>query len=124
MPKQLLTGTLEEQCEFLYSLAREKMAQGNFTGAVYALQEIAKHAPNYKDVQALLSEAKEQKALQRRLLLGGLLGAMIFVGIGTYSSIRNDFLLIGLALLGLIVGYGVANYLNSFRRRHMPGTRI
>lgn len=116
MPKQMLTGTLEEQCEFLYSLAQEKMAQGNFTGAIYALQEVAKHAPNYKDVQGLLTEAKERKASQRRLLLSGILGAIVFVGIGTYANLRNDFLLIGLALLGLIVGYGVANYLNSFRR--------
>jgi hypothetical protein len=117
MSKQLLIGTLEEQCEFLYSLAQEKLAQGYVTGAVYALQEIAKHVPNYKDVQALLAEAKERKALQRRLLLGGFLGAVVFVGIGTYSSIRNDFLLIGLALLGLVIGYGIANYLNSFRQR-------
>lgn len=117
MAKQLLEGTLEEQCEFLYSLAQEKMAQGNFTGAVYALQEVTKHAPNYKGVQALLAEAKARKASQRRLLLGGILGAIVFVGIGTYSNIRNDFLLIGLALLGLVVGYGIANFLNSFRQQ-------
>ncbi|HMN31708.1 MAG TPA: hypothetical protein PKE45_26400, partial [Caldilineaceae bacterium] len=54
MPKQLLTGTLEEQCEFLYTMAVEKMAQGNYTGAVHALKEVVKHAPDFRDAQALL----------------------------------------------------------------------
>ena len=37
MPKQKLTGTLDEQCEFLYGLAITKMAEGNYTGAKHAL---------------------------------------------------------------------------------------
>lgn len=62
MPKQTLTGTLEEQCEFLYQLAQEKMAQGNYTGAVHALQEVTKHAPTFRDAAALLREAKQKKS--------------------------------------------------------------
>ena len=38
--KQTLIGTLDEQCEFLYDLALEKMDQGNYTGAAHALKEI------------------------------------------------------------------------------------
>jgi hypothetical protein len=116
MPKQVLTGTLDEQCAFLYTLAQEKMTQGNFTGAVHALQEIAKHAPHFRDVQTLLAEAQWRKAQQRRLLIAGLLGAIVFVGIGSTLRLSNDLLLILLAVVGAVVGYGVGNYLESFRQ--------
>ena len=74
MAKQVLAGTLEDQCEFLYILAQEKMAQGNFTGATYALKEIVKHKPDYRDAATLLAEAKRQKSKQSGLLLSGFLG--------------------------------------------------
>jgi hypothetical protein len=115
MPKQLLAGTLEEQCEFLYNLAQEKMAQGNFTGAEYALAEVVKHAPDFRDAQALLAEARARKAAQRRLLIAGILGAILFVGFGTLLELSNDLLLIGLALVGVVVGYGVGNWVESYR---------
>jgi hypothetical protein len=115
MPKQLLTGTLEEQCEFLYTMAQEKLAQGNFTGAVYALQEIVKHAPNFRDAQALLVEAKARKATQRRLLLTALAGALLFVALGTIINLDNDLLFLALAVVGALVGYGVGNWLESRR---------
>jgi hypothetical protein len=108
MPKQVLTGTLDEQCEFLYTLAQEKMNQGNFTGAVHALEEVAKYAPNYKDVGALLADAKQRKAAQRRLLIAGILGAMFFVGLGSFLQLSNDLYFIVLILLGAIVGYAIA----------------
>ena len=54
MPKQLLTGSLEEQCQFLYSLALEKIQQGNYTGAVHALKEIVKYKPDFLDAADLL----------------------------------------------------------------------
>ena len=115
MPKQLLTGTLDEQCEFLYNMAQEKMAQGNFTGAVYALQEVAKFAPDYKNVAELLATARSRKATQRRLVIGGFVGAALFIGIGTIIQVSNDLIFILLALIGLVVGYGVANWLESLR---------
>jgi len=115
MPKQLLTGTLEEQCDFLYNLAVEKMAQGNFTGAVHALQEVVTHAPDFRNAQALLAEAKTRKASQSRLLVAGLVGALLFVGIGTVLRIPNDLLFILLALVGALVGYGIGNWLESLR---------
>jgi hypothetical protein len=58
MPKQVLTGTLDEQCEFLYSLAQEKIGQGNYTGAVHVLKEIVKHKPDYRDAVAIAGRNK------------------------------------------------------------------
>jgi len=110
MPKQTLTGTLEEQCEFLYNMAQEKMTQGNFTGAVHTLQEIRKHAPNYRDVTALLAEAKRQKSAQSLLLVAAFLGAALFVGVGTFLKLPNDFLLLLLAVVGAVIGFGVGNF--------------
>lgn len=116
MPKQLLEGTLEEQCEILYNMAQEKMAQGNFTGAVYALNEVVKHLPHYRNAQVLLAEAKMRKAAQRRLLISGIIGAAVFVGLGTLFQLPNDLLFLALAGVGVLVGYGVGNWLESFRR--------
>jgi hypothetical protein len=115
MPKELLTGSLEEQCEFLYQLAQEKMQAGNYTGAIHALQEIVEHAPDYKDSAALLALAKEKKTQQRNLIIFSLLGAVAFVGIGTLMQIRNDLVLLAFAVVGLFVGYGLANFIRSFR---------
>lgn len=116
MPKQQLTGTLDEQCEFLYQLAQQKMAEGNFTGAVHAFQEVAKHKPKYKDVQTLLVQAQQRKASQRMLLLCALGGAALFIAVGTFYQLSNDLLFIGLAIFGSIVGYGVGNVMQSLRR--------
>lgn len=117
MPKQTLSGTLEEQCDFLYNLAQEKMVQGNFTGAVHALKEIVKHNPTYPNAQALLTEAKKRQSEQRFLLLAGFAGAAIGVAIASVLDMPNDLWLFGAAAIGLVVGYGVGNLINSFRRR-------
>ena len=110
MPKQTLTGTLDEQCEFLYNMAQEKIAQGNFTGAVHTLREIQKHAPQYRDVAILLTEAKRQKSAQSLLLVAAFLGAALFVGIGTFLKLPNDFLFLLLAVVGAVIGFGVGNF--------------
>ena len=110
MPKQTLTGTLEEQCEFLYSLAQEKMQQGNFTGAVHTFQEVAKHFPHYREVDRLLAEAKQQKSAQSLLLITAFVGAALFVGIGTFIKIPNDFVFLLLAVVGAVVGFGIGNF--------------
>lgn len=115
MPKELLTGSLEEQCEFLYQIAQEKIQAGNYTGAIHALREITEHAPDYKDSAALLALAKRKKTEQRNLLIFSLLGAMIFVGIGTLAQITNDLVLLAFAVIGLLIGYGFANLIRSFK---------
>jgi hypothetical protein len=116
MAKQALTGTLDEQCEFLYKLAQEKMAQGNFTGAIYALKEIVKYAPEYRDAPLLLAEAKRRKAAQTMLLMSGMVGSAVFIGSGTLLQMRNDFLFLGLAVVGALVGYAVGIWLQGMRQ--------
>ena len=115
MPKQKLTGTLEEQCEFLYQLAQEKMSQGNYTGAVHALVEIVTHAPTFRDAAVLLQVAKQKKSEQRRLLFSALGGASLFIGIGTILQLPNDWLFLLFAVVGAFVGFGIANYIEIRR---------
>jgi len=117
MPKQTLAGSLEEQCEFLYAMAQEKIAQGNFTGAVYALKEIVKYVPTYRDAASLLAEAKRQKSTQTTLLIAAFVGAALFIGIGTFLQISNDLLFLLLALTGALIGFGVGNFIRSFQSR-------
>lgn len=116
MQKKQLSGTLEEQCEFLYELAQQKIAEGNYTGAVHVLDEIVKHVPDYRDAADLLQQTQQRKAEQRKLLWAGLAGGVIFVGIGTLLQLPNDLLFILLAIVGVLVGYGVANAFRSSRR--------
>lgn len=117
MPKQLLTGTLDEQCQVLYDLALEKMAQGNFTGAVHALKEIVKHNPDFRDAADLLRIAKRRKAQQSLLLWSAVIGAAIFIGIGTLLDVPNDLVFWLLAIVGGIAGYLVGNLAVSFGRQ-------
>ena len=109
MPKQTLTGTLEEQCEFLYQMAQEKMSQGNYTGAVHALKEVVKHAPNFPDAAALLVEAKAKQSQHRRLLFSAMGGAMLLIAVGTLLRLPNDWLFLLFAIIGALLGFGVAN---------------
>ena len=117
MQKQSLTGTLEEQCAFLYDIAVEKMAQGNFTGAYHALKDVVKHAPDFRDAAALLEDATKRKKEQRSLLIFATLGATLAVFAGTLLQLSNDIWFILLVLVGGIVGYALGNLVNSFRQR-------
>lgn len=114
MPKTLLTGSLDEQCEFLYTLAQGKMQQGNYTGAIHALKEIAKYQPGYRDTAQLLAEAQRRKADHRTLLIFAFGGAALFIGIGTLLQAGNDVILLALALTGLLLGYFVGNLIHSW----------
>jgi hypothetical protein len=116
MPKQLLTGSLDEQCEFLYTLALEKMQQGNYTGAVHALKEIVKHKPDFRDAGAVLADAKRRKAEQSRLLWFAFGGAALFVLFGTMLQVGNDLLFLGLIAAGALVGFFVGNLVRSLLR--------
>lgn len=116
MPKQLLTGSLEEQCEFLYNLALDKMRQGNFTGAIHALQEIVKHKPDFRDAAAVLAEAKTRKSEQTQLLWFAIGGAAIFVLLGTILQVPNDLIFLVMAVAGALVGFLAGNLVQSLRR--------
>jgi hypothetical protein len=116
MPKQLLTGTLDEQCEFLYDLALQKMQQGNYTGAVHALKEIVKHKPEFRDAGVVLAEAKRRKSEQSQLLWFAFGGAALFVFIGTVLQVGNDFLFLGFIAAGALAGFLVGNLVRRLRR--------
>ena len=117
MPKQLLSGTLEEQCAFLYELGREKMDQGNYTGAVHAFREIVKYAPEYADTAELLDEAQRRKTEQRFLIVSAFAGAIILLGVGSLLSLKNDLYLLVFVLAGTVLGYIVGTAINN-RRHH------
>lgn len=117
MPKQLLSGTIDEQCDFLYELALDKMKDGNYTGAFHALKEVVSHRPDDAAAAEALSLAKFKKSEQRDLLLWSISGGIIFLGIGTWLGISNDLLFIGLTIVGVLVGYALANLFNSYRQR-------
>ncbi len=117
MPKQTLTGTLDEQCEFLYTLAQEKIGQGNYTGAVHALQEIVKHKPDFPNAAQLLAEAKVRKSEQTFLLLMAAGGAVAAVAVGGVIGVPNDLIFLGVLVVGALIGYGVGNFIYSFRHR-------
>lgn len=116
MPKQLLTGSLDEQCEFLYNLALEKIQVGNYTGAAHALKEIVKHNPEYRDTALLLADVKQRKSEQRFLGLMALLGLAVFIVIGSMVGAPNDLVLLVLGVVGALVGYGAGNLIQSVRR--------
>ncbi len=116
MPKTLLTGTLEEQCAFLYNVALEKMAAGNFTGAIHALKEILRHAPDYPGAQALMAQAKRRKREQGLLLWGSFAGAIVAIFFGTLWELPNDLWLLVLALAGAGVGFLVGNGISAYSR--------
>ena len=117
MRRQQLSGTLDEQCAFLYELALEKMEQGNFTGAYHALKEVARHQPDFREVQAQLAEATFRKNEQRFLLLFVFVGALGFVYIGSGLNFGNDLLFIGFAFLGSVLGFAIGYAINALRRR-------
>jgi hypothetical protein len=119
MKKQALTGTLEEQCEFLYNIAIEKLEQGNYTGAYHALKEVVHHKPDFRDAAQRLAEAKQKKSEQRLLLLSAIVGGILFTGIGTSLQISNRILFYGLILLGVVVGYSCALWWVGNRNRQM-----
>lgn len=116
MPKQLLTGTLDEQCEFLYDLALEKMQQGNYTGATHALKEVVKHNPDFRDATAVLAKAKQHKSEQNLLLWFAFGGASLFVLFGTMMQLDNDFYFLGLIAVGAMVGFLTGNLVRTLRR--------
>lgn len=119
MPKQMLSGTLDEQCAFLYQLASEKAAVGNYSGATHALKEILKHKPAYPGARELMASAMAGRRQQRFLLWFSLAGAIGGVFAGTLLSLSNDLWLLAMAAVGGLVGFGVGN-LFAGRPQQMP----
>lgn len=116
MPKQLLTGTLEEQCAFLYDLAQQKMEAGNYTGAIHALTEILKYLPDYPGAQEMLAQARRGKREVNSLLWFSFGGAIVAIFVGTLWGLPNDLWFLGLALLGALLGFLAGSALTGGRR--------
>lgn len=48
-------------------------------------------------------------------------GAVVAVAIGGMIGVPNDLIFLILVLLGALVGYGVGNFVGSFRRQRSSG---
>ena len=123
MPRQMLSGSLDEQCEFLYDLGVEKLAQGNYTGAVHAFREIVKHAPEFRNTSELLATAQQRKSEQRFLVVSAIIGGAAMVAVGSALQFRNDLYLLIFALIGTLLGYFVGVLLNHRRLSRSAVTR-
>ena len=72
---------------FIYELAQEKMASGNYTGAVYVLKEIIKYQPIIMQTQhRCWRNARQHKKEQLFRLFTSLGGAILFIGIGSTAG--------------------------------------
>ncbi len=119
MPKQMLSGTLDEQCEFLYNLALDKMEQGSYTGAIRALQEIVRYAAGLPGLRrSCYRVAENAKAESRWLIVFAFLGGIVMIGVGTLFQASNDAAFLALALAGAGLGYLAGIGIN--RRRTGP----
>lgn len=116
MPKQLLTGTLEEQCAFLYDLAQQKMKAGNYTGAIHALAEILKYKPDYPGAAEMLHAARQGKRSVNLLLAFSFGGAILAIFLGTLWGLPNDFWFLLLALTGAVLGFLLGSLATGGRR--------
>lgn len=117
MPKTLLTGTLEEQCAFLFNLAQEKAAVGNYSGAKHALKEILKYAPDYPGAADLMEKVRKGKQEQNMMLAFVFGFAILAVAVGTWMQVPNDLWFIGLIVVGAVTGFLVGNAVMIFRHR-------
>ena len=64
----------------------------------------------------LLEDVKRRKADQRFLGLTALIGLALFIAVGTVIGLSNDLYFLVLAAIGAVVGYGIGNLIQSFRR--------
>lgn len=122
MPKTLLTGTLEEQCAFLYNMAQEKAAVGNYAGASHALKEILKYAPEYPGAAELLAEVKTGKQEQNMMLVFVFGFAIAAIFVGTITQVPNDWWFIGLIVIGAVLGFLAGNAILLFKHRNRRQT--
>ncbi len=115
MPRQELTGTLDEQLATVYDMVQERMAQGKYSGAVHYAKEIIKVDPNYQDIQELLHQAEQAKRKQRWTLLISLSGATIAIAIARGLGFAQDWQSLLFALIGLVLSFLITTWF--FQRR-------
>jgi hypothetical protein len=127
MRKVKLEGTLEEQADQLYEMAQDRMQRGAYTGAVYCLEEINKHLPDYRDVPILLDQAKAAKREQMILLLSSLAGAIVLISVTRRLGITHELASLAIGALGMVLGWFVGyifySLLRAQRQRHSGTSR-
>jgi hypothetical protein len=108
MPKQHLTGTLEQQLAAVYAIIEQRMAEGKYSGAVHYAKEIIKVDPNYRDIQHLFQQARQARRQQTLTLIASLLVAIVGVAIASAAGFDNDWQMLLAGFLGLLLGYLLA----------------
>ncbi|MCS6842704.1 MAG: hypothetical protein NZ528_00030 [Caldilineales bacterium] len=105
--KTVLQGTVEEQAAQLYDMAVEAMRDGRYSLAYHYLKEIERALPGFRDVPALLAQAKAAKQEQRTLGWGAIVGGIAMIGLARSLGVDNELVLLALAALGLLIGFFV-----------------
>lgn len=116
MPKQQLTGALDEQLATVYDMVEERMSQGKYSGAVHYAKEIVKVDPHYRDIQDILGRAQRAKREQSLTLTASLAGAVIVIAITRWLGLTEDWQSLFFAFIGLVFGFVIATWLFIRRR--------
>ncbi|MFZ2488234.1 MAG: hypothetical protein WAZ19_08935 [Anaerolineae bacterium] len=118
MPKVLLTGPLEEQAAQIYDMAADAMQEGRYTAAYHYYKEIEHALPGFRDVRERMAQANYARREQRNLLFGSLIGGSLAIGIARLLGNTNELVFIGVAVLGMILGFmiSMALYPRLFKR--------
>ncbi|NOX63524.1 MAG: hypothetical protein GXP42_16495 [Chloroflexi bacterium] len=116
MPKEELQGSLEEQLATIYDLVQERMAAGKYGGAIHYAKEIIKYDSNYRDIQAILAEAKRAKREQNFLLAVSLIGAVMAVAVTRRLGWTSDWQSLLAAGFGAVVFFFLTNIILLLRK--------
>jgi hypothetical protein len=112
MPQYVkLTGPVEEQAAQLYDLAVTAMEEGRYSGAYRYFLEIENAVPGFRDVPERLRQADYARREQRFLALGSFAGAIILVIAARLLSVQNELVFLGVAVVGLVLGFLVTLFL-------------
>lgn len=109
MPRQPLSGPLEEQLAAMYQIVLDRMREGKYGGAVHYAREIIKFAPDYRDIQDLLRRAQVAQRRQSLTLVGSLVAAIAAIGLGWSLGWREDWQSLLFGFIGLLAGFLLIN---------------
>lgn len=118
MPKQQLSGTLEEQKAAVYEIVQQRMAEGKYSGAVHYAKEIIKADPDYRDIQQVLQQARQAKRQQTLTLVASLVAAIFGVAAASAAGFDADWQMLLAGFIGLLIGYllAIAYFVRRSRR--------
>ena len=109
MPKQQLSGPLDEQLATVYEVVQQRLEEGKYSGAVHYAKEIIKVDPNFRDIQEILRQAKRKQRQQSILLSASLAGAILAVIVTRSLGLTQDWLSLTFAVLGGGLGFIAAD---------------